>query len=236
MAQLIYHKEQQLLKEAIIGGKKKRIAVAAARRCGKSEMLALTMANIAAHSSSNILIYAPTLQQVKEIYRPKFARILADPRIAILLKSYSKSENTYTFRSGARILLGSAENLERREGVDWHYIVCDEASDTPPGKLPIDSGLLPAMARTDGVAIIAGVPKAVSCGGARFKDLYNEWKEKPDDDIYAAFGWSADGLVSPEYIEHARATMLPREFKEHFGGVFTELQGEVYYAFTENNV
>ena len=113
MAQLIYHKEQQLLKEAIFGGKKKRIAVAAARRCGKSEMLALTMANIAAHSSSNILIYAPTLQQVKHIYRPKFERIFANSGLSILLKGYSKSENEYTFRSGARILLGSAENLVR---------------------------------------------------------------------------------------------------------------------------
>jgi phage terminase large subunit GpA-like protein len=157
MSQFTFHKEQQAFKDAIVDGYKKRIAVAAARRCGKSELIARTMIGIAATTKSNILIYAPTLQQTKDIYKEKFQNIFADSSIYALLRAVNETENRYTFHSGAKIILGSAENLKRREGVDWHYIVCDEASDTPPGKLPIDSGLFPALSRTAGVAIIAGV-------------------------------------------------------------------------------
>jgi len=237
MTRFTFHKEQQAFKAAILSGTKKRIAVAAARRCGKSELIARTMIGIAATTKSNILIYTPTLQQTEQIYRQKFYDIFLDPRIAILCESFNKTKNEYTFHTGSRILLGSAENLERREGVDWHYIVCDEASDIPPGKLPIDSGLLPATARTDGVIVIAGVPKAISCGGAIFKALYNKWKEETEtDSIYAAYGWSYEGLIPEEKAIEAREEMTPRDFKEHFGGVFTEIQGEVYYAFTEQHI
>jgi hypothetical protein len=55
--QFTFHKEQQAFKDAIVGGYKKRIAVAAARRCGKSELIARTMIGIAATTRSNILIY-----------------------------------------------------------------------------------------------------------------------------------------------------------------------------------
>jgi hypothetical protein len=236
--QLKYHKEQRAVVDALKGGVKKRIAVAAARRCGKSEIIARTMANIAACSASNILIYSPTLAQTKQIYIPKFEAIFSNPKINILLsRPFHKTDLVYQFRSGSRIMLGSAENLERREGVDWHYLVCDEASDIPPGKLPIDSGLFPALARTKGVAVILGVPKATGRGGDIFKKLYHEWKEQTETDSHhAAYGWSYEGIIDEDFVEDARKTMLPREFKEHFGGVFTEIQGEVYYAFKEDNI
>jgi len=235
--QLTEHPEQQKLVQALLGGVKKRIAVAAARRCGKSEIIARTMVSIAACSAANILIYSPTLTQTKQIYLPKFEDILSNPKIGILLQRFNKSDYEFRFRSGGRILLGSAENLPRREGVDWHYIVCDEASDIPPDRLPIDSGLLPALGRTHGVAAIIGVPKAAAVGGARFKDLFFKWKDETEtDSFYAAYGWSADGIIEQNVIEHAREVMLPREFKEHYGGVFTEIQGEVYYAFKEDNI
>jgi hypothetical protein len=83
-----------------------------------------------------------------------------------------------------------------------------------------------------------GAPKRFGSSGARFKSIFEEWSQGNDDpnSPHCGFTWTADGLLSPQFLETARATMDEKDYQEQFHGSFATVSGGVYHAFGIDNI
>jgi len=124
-----------------------------------------------------------------------------------------------TFKNGSRIwALPCNENMIR--GLTAHLILADEAAFFERDEYMFNNVLLPMLATTNGTLIVSSTPWSSKsqfyefCKGRRkdrFSQHYANWREAV-----------ASGLITQQFIDDMRNSMLPQQFTMEFEAEFVE--------------
>jgi len=206
--------------EALLLDTADRIAVRFSRQSGKSTTIAAKAIALAAmNRNKSILVVAPGLRQ-SMIVMDRIEEHLNRMDLAVKRELIARQQRTkITFRNGSRIwALPCSENMIR--GLTAHLILADEAAFFERDEYMFDNVLLPMLATTNGVLIVSSTPWSSKsqfyefCKGRlkdRFSQHYANWREAV-----------ASGLITQQFIDDMRNSMLPQQFTMEFEAEFVE--------------
>lgn len=162
---------------------------------------------------------APTFVQAKDVaweYAKRFSASI--PKV-----QFNESELRIDYPNGARLRLYGAENYDRMRGLYLDYLVLDEYADMNPAAWP--EVLRPALSDRKGSAVFIGTPK----GRNSFYDLCENAKGSPEW-FYDRMKASETGIVDPEELEDAKASMTKEQFATEFECSFDSAVVGSYYG------
>lgn len=162
---------------------------------------------------------APTFVQAKDVAWEYAKRFSA----AIPGVTFNESELRIDYPNGARLRLYGAENYDRMRGLYLDYLVLDEYADMNPAAWP--EVLRPALADRKGSAVFIGTPK----GRNAFYDLCEMAKDSPDW-FYDRMKASETGIVDPDELADARASMTTEQYQTEFECSFDSAVVGAYYG------
>jgi len=197
-----------------------RIAVRFSRQSGKSTTIAAKAIALASmNRNKSILVVAPGLRQsmiLMDRIEEHLNRI--DPSVKRELIA-QQQRTKITFRNGSRIwALPCNENMIR--GLTAHLILADEAAFFERDEYMFNNVLLPMLATTNGTLIVSSTPWSSKsqfyefCKGRlkdRFSQHYANWREAV-----------ASGLITQQFTDDMRNSMLPQQFTMEFEAEFVE--------------
>lgn len=198
-----------------------RVCVAG-RRFGKTFLSIRELAKFARHPNRTILYVAPTYKQAKQIVWESLKLKLESVN---WVKSTNESELTITLVNGTKIMLRSADAGESIRGIGADFVVLDEVQDIHPDIFY--QVIRPALADRQGHGLLIGTPKGT---GNWLYDVYSN-ADKLDDWASWQFTTEEGGLVTPEELASARASMDERTYRQEFLASFETYAGAVYYNF-----
>lgn len=153
---------QKELHRLLFDSPHKEIGILTSRKSGKSYsalLLAYEFAN--RYPNSTIRFILPTLKTAKEVIYP-ISNELKDWLPEDVLPQLYKSEASFVFNNGSRIVLGGAtsENIESSRGPLAHLIICDEAAsfDADNYEYALYSILKPQLTTTGGKTMFLTTP------------------------------------------------------------------------------
>lgn len=196
-----------------------RIAIAG-RQSGKSHWLRTELiAGAVAKPRQLVEYFAPTLDMARDL--------MWEPLKASLHGGYilkiNESRLQITLRNNSIMRLRSADVPDRAKGVGRHLVGIDEF--VQMDKSIWFEAIRPSLSATGGRAIFTSTPKGYNWG-------YDLWlkAQQPDFTQWDTFGITSleAGLISPEDIAEARATLDPRTFRQEYEASFETLAGRVY--------
>jgi hypothetical protein len=200
-----------------------RVGVAG-RRWGKSALAVAELTRVARSGLRKVCWYvAPTYRLAKEVLWAALKSAI--PRRWILHKNETSLSLTLKgYRS--MIALRGANNPDALRGVGLDFCIFDEFADIHPVTWP--EVIRPALADRQGEALFLGTPRGFA---NHFYPLYTDAQHTPG---WAAYHYTTaeGGLVPPEEIEAARATLDPRTFAQEFDADFARSVNVVYLMFS----
>ena len=204
------------------------------RQSGKTE---LAMRKLVRHlpvakpwSDPRYFFGSPTYKQAKKVAWQRIQKLIPREWIADI----SKGDLCIKTVFGSELFLVGLDQPQRVEGLILDGGVIDENSDIKPKTF--DLSILPALAHRNGWTDFIGVPKRFGLGAVEYREKCQraERGELPDS---AVFAWPSRGVVPNDYLELCRATMDERDFIEQFEGVWLDVCGGIFHAFSrEYNV
>lgn len=222
------HAVQEAMWEAAHSGTR-FIFAAAGRGSGKTELarrfLALNLLKPKPWTDPRYFYAAPTRDQAKRIAWDKLKALIPKYWLA-----QPPAETSLTIRTkwGAELWVVGMDKPQRIEGDQWDGGVLDESCDLQP-KI-FDLNVAPALMHRDGWCWRIGVPKRTGPSAAEFRAAFEKALTGEDLDS-AAFGWSAETVLSDDQLSFARTHLSSRDYDEQIGGVFQNVGGGIYYAF-----
>lgn len=145
-----------------------------------------------------------------------------------LVAGINNSEQMITLKNGSIIYISGSDNYERWVGLNFRYIVFDEAQDT---NLAAWDAFRPMITRNKGFTHFLGTPRAFT----GFKDLYDAHVNDPDwfvtnltiNDTYDQYG---DRIITMDDIEAERRNGMPEELiqQEYFGSWTATIRGAYF--------
>ena len=204
-----------------------RVCVAG-RRFGKTFLSIRELAKFARIPNRTILYCAPTYKQAKQIVWESLKLKLDSVN---WIRSTNESELTITLVNNTKIMLRSADAGESIRGIGADFVVLDEVQDIDP-KIFWEV-IRPALADRQGHGLLIGTPKGT---GNWLYDIYTEAENLKD---WASWQFTTEqgGLVTPDELASARASMDERTYRQEFMASFETYAGAVYYNFdTKLNV
>jgi hypothetical protein len=232
----VYHKGQQDFSKALFDPGCNTVAVAAARRCGKTDIITRAIVARWRHNTgfdyNRYLITAPTSGQAKRIYWEALLKYIPKNEITYI----NSTEATIKSKFNSEIQLHSLENSAVITGQnDIAGIVIDEICDARPGFWQEIQPMQQVIGRTCFIWL-AGVPRIASPSGPWFKDFIDKINLGQIKNA-KAFTWSADGILSQEAIDALHSSMDEREFQQEIYANWKQTGGLVFYNFdTKQNV
>jgi len=160
---------------------------------------------------------APFYSQAKEIawdYLKFYTRNYPGRKV-------NESELSVVLPNGARIKLYGADNPDSLRGGYFDNVILDEYADMKPSVW--NEVVRPMLSDRNGKAIFIGTPKGLN----QFHEIYQLGLD--DENWYAdMFPVDKTGILSPEELESARATMTEAKFRQEYYCDFTASSDDVY--------
>lgn len=199
--------------------------------------------------NKNVFIFAPTRDQVEDIYIPILRDMFGLEEYAVHI---NRSKLLYIFPRRVTLRLMSFEAAQRVRGVGMYFGLFDEMTswieNNSNDKLAetFEGAIFPTMRTRWGASIAKafGAPHAYRTlfissprGYDYFYDLYSRGERgEPGWRSWRA-SYKDSPFLSPEDIERDRASMDPMRFKREYLAEFSENSAAVFYAFSrERNV
>lgn len=228
------------------------VAVAAGRRSGKTEhakrRLVMSLPLKKPWSDPRYFFAGPTQKQAKLIAWEDLLALVPDEWLdgGRYGRAVNRTELCIRTRFGSELHVVGLDKPSRIEGVAWDFGIIDESSDVKPGAF--GRSIRPALADRNGGCWRIGVPKRVGCGAQEFHQFFRRCAasnynglgpqdnaEEPYEDG-AAFTWVSADILTPEEIEHNRATLDPKDFREQYEASWESVGNRVFYAFEPHNL
>lgn len=162
---------------------------------------------------------APTFVQAKDVAWEYLKRFSAPiPGV-----QFNESELRVDYPTGARIRLYGADNADRMRGLYFDHVVMDEYADMNPSAW--NEVIRPALADRQGAATFIGTPK----GRNAFYDICERAQNDPAW-FFMSLKASETGIVAPEELADARASMTLEQYQTEFECSFDSAVVGAYYA------
>lgn len=231
---LRYHPEQSRLWQS----KARFKVVPAGRRSGKTEIakrhLVLSLWRDRTHrkpwADPRYFAAAPTRDQAKRIWWSDLKRMIPASWLAF---PPLEGELKIVTKWGSELHVVGMDKPQRMEGSPWDGGVLDEFNDLKPETFELS--VYPALADRNGWCWLQGVPKRMGPSAAEYKRRYERAARGEDPDT-EAFTWRSADILPAHVIEHARANMDPKSFREQFEASWETAGGAIYDQFTKANV
>lgn len=223
--QLRYHEEQHKLWIC----PERFVYVPCGRQSGKSE---LAMRRIVRYlpikrdwPDPRYFYAGPTYQWLKRTIWRRLLSLVPEHWI----EDISISELSVKTIFGSEYFLLGLDKPERAEGLILDGGVIDENSHIKPKTF--DLSVLPTLTWRKGWVWFIGVPRRFGVGVAEYKERYDKAVAGTLPDS-AGFTWRSEGIVPPELLEYARASMDERDFAEQFDASWLSPSGGIFHSFS----
>lgn len=224
--------------------RKRFFLTAAHRRFGKGVAAFMQMICAATEIRGIYGYFLPTISQSRKV----IWQTVGEEGIKLLeripkrlIAKVNHSEQMINLINGSIIYVSGSDNFERWVGMNFRYIVFDEAQDT---NMAAWDAMRPMITRNKGFTHFLGTPRAFTT----FKDLYEEHVHDPEwfvtnltiNDTYDQFG---QRIITEEDIEAERRNQMPEELiqQEYFGNWNATIRGayfteQMFLAHKENRI
>jgi hypothetical protein len=183
---------------------------------------------------------APTHRQSKAIF---FQRLLSDTRL--LRRDVSRNELVVILYNDSEIHVVGMDVPDRIEGQIWNGCHLTEFGKFKESAW--DENIRPALADTQGFAVLDGVPEGrnhyyeralYSCDAVipKTKKIYGAYHDCEQDDEWAFLTWFSSDVLTDSEIAHAQQQLDPKTFRQEYEGSFESFLGIAYYTFSEHNI
>ena len=156
----LLHDDQRAVRAQYMEADGRVFVLCCSRRWGKSRMCcSLAIEKALEQDKAHIKYAAPTMKMAREIVVPHMEELLADCP-AELRPDFNKSELTWQFPNGSRILLAGCDsgNAERLRGTSMDFGIVDEAGFVDDLRYVVKSILLPQTITTGGRIFMPSTP------------------------------------------------------------------------------
>jgi hypothetical protein len=208
---------------------KRFIVVPAGRRSGKTELakrkLVKSLPLDTGYEDANYFAAAPTRDQAKKIYWNDLKALT--PKDWITNISETELKISTIFNTHLHVI--GMDKPQRIEGSPWDGGVLDEYADMKPQVW--GENVRPSLSDRTGWCWLIGVPE----GFNHYKDVADRAMSGLEPD-WAFFTWYSSTVLPPEEIEAAKRDLDPKTFRQEYEASFESAEGQVYYAYTHENV
>lgn len=194
--------------------------VIAGRQSGKSHEGRGELIKHAVQKPKQLVEYfAPTLEMARDLMWEPLKDLLEG---GYILKT-NESRMSLLLRNKSIIRLRSADVPERAKGVGRHFVWLDEF--VQMHKSIWYEAIRPSLSATGGRALFTSTPAGYNWG-------YDLWLRARNPAVKAWSGHTVTslqaGLIHPDDIEEAKASLDPRTFRQEYEASFEALAGRVY--------
>jgi hypothetical protein len=206
---------------------KRWIVLVCHRRAGKTVSALNHLQRDAIRTPNARFAYiAPTYKQAKNIAWD-LLKFYARPIPGV---EFNEVELTVRYPNGSRLTLYGADNPDSLRGIGLWGVVFDEYSQQPSNIFT--EIIRPALADHSGYAIWIGTPKGKNDFYRLYAGIDAEGKSLPNQESWfkLILRASESGIIRPEEIEDARATMTADEFEQEFECSFEAAIKGAYYS------
>jgi hypothetical protein len=201
--------------------------VSAGRRFGKTFLSIRELARYARQPQQKVLYVAPTYRQAKSIVWDQLkARLIK----LNWVKKINESDLNIILVNGTKISVRGADNFDGLRGLEFNFIVMDEAAMIDPRAFL--EVLRATVSNTQGDVLFISTPTGKSNW---FYDLYQRHREDPDN--WASFQYTSieGGNIPQEEIEQAQKDLDERTFRQEFEASFEQVVGRIAYNFDRDS-
>lgn len=221
---LRYHPEQSRLWNS----QARFIIALAGRRSGKTEInkrkLVLRLAQKTMFPDANYFAAAPTFNQAKKIFWKDFKALVPKRWVKRVYESDLAIETVM----GSTLFVVGLDKPQRIEGSPWDGGMLDEYADMKPEVW--SENIRPLLSDRNGFCWFSGVPEGLN----HYYDLWND-KVLGKEEGWEGFYWKSADILPPKEIETAKRDLDARTFRQEYEASFEDAQGQVYYAYSEDN-
>jgi len=198
------------------------IVLVAGRRFGKTTLATYIMRKWAFTKAGKYAYISPTWKMSRSIFwEPLLEKIPPE-----YIKNALKNTLELYLTNGSIIKLYGAQNYDNIRGEGFDGVIIDECKDIP--REAWFEVVRPALTDKKGRALIIGTPQGMN------DLLFDIWNQ--EDFKKYKFTTAEGGWVTDEEIEKARKELDERTFRQEFEAEFIENAGNVYYAFSTENI
>ena len=162
---------------------------------------------------------APTFVQAKDVAW-EYAKRFSAPIPGV---TFNESELRIDYPGGQRLRLYGADNYDRMRGLYFDFVALDEFADMNPAAW--SEVIRPALADRKGKAVFIGTPK----GRNAFYDICARAQED-DEWFFMSLKASETGIVDPEELADAKASMTAEQYATEFECSFDSAVVGAYYG------
>ena len=201
--------------------------VSAGRRFGKTFLAVRELARYAREPGQKVLYVAPTYRMAKGIVWDNLKARLIKLR---WVEKINESDLNIRLVNGSMINIRGADNFDSLRGLEYNFIVMDEAAMIDPRAW--SEVLRATVSNTQGHCLFISTPTGKSNW---FYDLYQRQREDPDH--WASFQYTSveGGNIPEEEIEQARRDLDERTFRQEFEASFEQYTGRIAYNFDRDH-
>jgi len=192
------------------------------RRFGKTHVALRELAKHAAKTNQEVMYVAPSYRMAKSIAWEKLKTKLKELR---WVEQTNEAELTIRLKSGSKIYLKGAENIDALRGVGLDFLVLDEYQDLNPEVFT--AVLRPTLSDRKGKMLAIGTPRGV---GSFSHTMYSQALHTEGWEAFS-FRTIDGGQVDESEIADARRDLDQRTFEQEYLASFLTFSGMVYYSF-----
>ena len=203
--------------------------VCAGRRFGKTFLAVRELARYARQPEQKVLYVAPTYRMAKGIVWDNLKAKLISLN---WVKKINESDLNIQLINGTKINIRGADNFDSLRGLEYNFIVMDEAAMIDPRAW--SEVLRATVSNTQGDVMFISTPTGKSNW---FYDLF--MRNQEDSHNWSSFQYTSieGGNIPLEEIEQARKDLDSRTFRQEFEASFEQYMGRIAYNFDrEHNV
>jgi len=203
--------------------------VSAGRRFGKTFLAVRELARYARQPEQKVLYVAPTYRMAKGIVWDNLKAKLISLN---WVKKINESDLNIQLINGTKINIRGADNFDSLRGLEYNFIVMDEAAMIDPRAW--SEVLRATVSNTQGDVMFISTPTGKSNW---FYDLF--MRNQEDSRNWSSFQYTSieGGNIPLEEIEQARKDLDSRTFRQEFEASFEQYMGRIAYNFDrEHNV
>ena len=197
--------------------------ICAGRRFGKTYISIRELSRYASQPNQKVLYVAPTYRMAKGIVWDTLKLKLSKLR---WIRKVNESDLNIRLINGTQINIRGADNFDSLRGLEYHFIVMDEAAMIDPRAWT--EVLRPTLSNTRGHALFISTPTGKSNW---FYDLFQRRESDPNYWSSHQFTSLDGGQIPEEEIEQARRDMDERTFRQEFEASFESFVGRIAYNF-----
>jgi hypothetical protein len=192
------------------------------RRFGKTYVALRELAKHASNTNQEVMYVAPSYRMAKSI---AWNHIKDKLKQLKWVEQTNEAELTIRLKSGSKIYLKGAENIDALRGIGVDFLVLDEYQDLNPELW--QAVLRPTLSDRKGKALFIGTPRGV---GSFSHEMYNMAR---NTEGWEAFSYRTidGGQVDEAELEEARRDLDERTFEQEYLASFLTFSGMVYHSF-----